>query len=108
MVRGSVPTVDTHRDPTGDPRMVHGRELRLPDLGAPEQGATLSAWLVDQGSEVVAGDRVVEILVGNATVDLPAPASGVLREVLVAEEEPVATGQLLAIITEVPAASGDR
>ena len=76
------------------------RELRLPDLGFPGQGARLSVWLVEDGSEVTQGDRLVEILIGSATVDLPAPASGVLRQALRGEDEPVSTGQLLGVIEE--------
>jgi len=78
--------------------MERRHELRLPDLGiAP---VTVSLWLVEPGSEVTEGDRVVEVLAGAATVDLPAPASGVLRETLVAEEDEIVTGQVLGVIEE--------
>lgn len=80
--------------------MPHRHELRLPDLGLPGHRAIVSLWLVDVGSEVIEGDRLVEILAGNATVDLSAPASGVLAEVLIDEDEPVTPGQLLGIIVE--------
>jgi pyruvate/2-oxoglutarate dehydrogenase complex dihydrolipoamide acyltransferase (E2) component len=80
--------------------MPQRHELRLPDLGLPGHEATVSLWLVEPGSEVVEGDRVVEVLVANATVDLPAPASGVLEESFVDEDEPVAAGQLLGIVVE--------
>jgi pyruvate/2-oxoglutarate dehydrogenase complex dihydrolipoamide acyltransferase (E2) component len=86
---------------TTDFNMLEPRrhELRLPDLGSPGP-ARLSLWLVEDGSEVTQGDRLVEVLVGNATVDLPAPASGVLRQTLGGEDEPVVTGQVLGIIEE--------
>jgi pyruvate dehydrogenase E2 component (dihydrolipoamide acetyltransferase) len=71
-------------------------ELRLPDLGLPGITPSASVWLVDVGSEVSQGDRVLEILAGSATVDLPAPVNGVLLEQHVAEEDELATGQLLA------------
>jgi pyruvate/2-oxoglutarate dehydrogenase complex dihydrolipoamide acyltransferase (E2) component len=74
------------------------QELRLPDLGFRGQTARLSVWLVEDGSEVSAGDRLVEILVGSATVDLPAPASGIWRQSPLGEDEPIATGQLLGTI----------
>jgi len=79
-------------------------ELRLPDLGVPGP-AKLSLWLVEDGAEVTEGDRLVEILAGNATVDLPSPASGVLRQVVINEDETVTPGQLLAEIEEVAAES---
>jgi 2-oxoglutarate dehydrogenase E2 component (dihydrolipoamide succinyltransferase) len=72
--------------------------LILPELDLDDVETTLSLWLVDVGSEVAAGDRLVEILAGGATVDLPSPASGRLVEALVGEDEPVAAGQVLGII----------
>ena len=73
-------------------------ELVLPDLGMGGQPVRLSLWLVRQGAEVTEGDRVVEILLGAATVDLSAPVSGRLVRKLVAEDEPVRVGQVLGLI----------
>lgn len=73
--------------------------MRLPDLGIPGP-VRLSVWLVEDGSEVTEGDRVVEVLSGNATIDLPAPASGVLRQKVTGEDEPIATGQVLGVIEQ--------
>jgi 2-oxoglutarate dehydrogenase E2 component (dihydrolipoamide succinyltransferase) len=73
-------------------------ELVLPDLGLGEQEIVLSLWLVRAGSEVSLGDRLVEVLADGVTVDLPAPSSGVVVEMLVAEEEPIHVGQTLGII----------
>ena len=72
--------------------------LVMPDLGMGEQQVLTSLWLVEVGGEVSEGDRLLEVVCGVVTVDLPAPASGVLIEQLVGEEEPVAAGQLLATI----------
>ena len=72
--------------------------LKLPELGMGEIPITVSLWLVEPGERVIEGDRVVEILAGAATVDLPAPTSGVLAEVLVDEDEPVNVGQTLGYI----------
>ena len=73
-------------------------ELKLPDLGIDQQPITVSLWLVRRGSQVIEGDPLVEILAGSATVDLPAPADGVLVETLVAEDDVVHLGQPLAVI----------
>ena len=72
--------------------------LVLPDLGLGDRPVTLSLWLVDVGSVVAEGDRVVELAADSVTVDLPAPVSGVLIEALAAEDETVAIGQVLAVI----------
>ena len=80
--------------------MSRRHELLLPDLGMDQQPTTLSLWLVEAGSEVTEGDRLAEVLAGAATVDLPSPASGVLAETLVGEDETIVPGQALAVIVE--------
>jgi pyruvate/2-oxoglutarate dehydrogenase complex dihydrolipoamide acyltransferase (E2) component len=60
----------------------------------------VSVWLVARGSTVVRGDAVVEVLCGEATVDLPSPANGVLVEKLIDEDETVVAGQSLGTIEE--------
>ncbi|HUY88763.1 MAG TPA: lipoyl domain-containing protein [Pirellulales bacterium] len=72
--------------------------LTLPDLGLGSREVVASLWLVEPGSPLNAGDRLLEVLSGSVTVDLPAPAGGVLVETLVVEDEPLAIGQPLAII----------
>jgi pyruvate dehydrogenase E2 component (dihydrolipoamide acetyltransferase) len=57
-----------------------------------------SEWLVEIGAEVVEGERVLEVVAGAATVDLPSPASGTLIEMLVEEDEVLEVGQRLAVI----------
>ena len=57
-------------------------------------------WLVKEGARVAEGDPVVEVLAGSVTVDLPAPADGILVEKLVADGEPLAVGQRLAVIED--------
>ena len=48
---------------------------------------------------MIEGDRLLEVLAGSVTVDLPAPASGILSELLVSEEDELHVGQILAIVT---------
>ena len=72
--------------------------LTLPDLGLPGAPVKASLWLVRRGTRVAEGDALLEVLAGEATVDLPAPASGVLVRKLVAENDSLAAGQRLAII----------
>jgi len=74
-------------------------ELNVPDLGLGDRAITVSLWLVEEGSEICEGDRIVELVAGDVTVDLPSPASGILAKTLVDEDEPVAVGQTLARIT---------
>lgn len=72
--------------------------LTLPELGLEGRTVIASLWLVRRGARVARGDALLEVLAGEATIDLPAPASGVLVRKLVAENEPLEVGQQLAIV----------
>jgi pyruvate/2-oxoglutarate dehydrogenase complex dihydrolipoamide acyltransferase (E2) component len=50
----------------------------LPDLGTP--AARLSVWFAEPGDQVYEGERLVEVVVGGATFDVSAPATGRLAE----------------------------
>jgi pyruvate/2-oxoglutarate dehydrogenase complex dihydrolipoamide acyltransferase (E2) component len=75
--------------------------LVLPELGIRDVPILVGQWLVEVGREVSEGDRILEIVAGSATVDLPAPASGILQETLVAEDDRIHVGQTLGAITTI-------
>ena len=70
--------------------------LVVPDLGLDDVPLAVSLWLVPVGGSVSAGDRVVELVAGSATIDLEAPVSGRLVTWLVEEDEAVTAGTVLA------------
>jgi pyruvate/2-oxoglutarate dehydrogenase complex dihydrolipoamide acyltransferase (E2) component len=72
--------------------------LVLPELGMQDVPIFIGQWLVEVGREVSEGDRILEIVAGSATVDLPAPASGMLQETFVAEDDRISVGQELGAI----------
>ena len=71
--------------------------ITLPELG---DRATLSLWYARPGDRVFEGDRVAEVLIPGATFDVPAPATGTLRERLALRGDSVTPGQVLGIIEE--------
>jgi pyruvate/2-oxoglutarate dehydrogenase complex dihydrolipoamide acyltransferase (E2) component len=71
-------------------------DIILPDLGAAP--LVLSLWFADTGDEVYQGDRLVEILAGGATFDVPAPATGRLTQKHALPDEPLAPGQVLGVV----------
>lgn len=75
-----------------------GRQILVPDFGLDGVPIRLSVWLVRRGQRVAAGEPVVEILAGPATVDLSAPDDGVLAEKLAGEDETVEVGQAVGVI----------
>jgi pyruvate/2-oxoglutarate dehydrogenase complex dihydrolipoamide acyltransferase (E2) component len=70
----------------------------LPELGAAP--VVLSVWLADTGDEVWAGERLVEVLVGGATFDVSAPATGRLAEKVAVPGDPLTPGQVLGLVEE--------
>ncbi len=73
-------------------------ELRLPELEMGDQAVRLTVWLAARGSRVEKGEPILEVTAGAVTVDLPAPASGLLVERLAAEDDLIATGDPIAVI----------
>ncbi len=65
------------------------------DIGEPIR---LTLWLVPPGSMVNQGERIVELLCGPAVVEVPAPVSGKLVQILVPEDHPVQEGQVLGFL----------
>ncbi len=74
--------------------------LTLPDLGLHPEPVATGLWLVKLGSEVSIGDRLIEVVGGVVTVDLPSPVNGVLVEQVVGEDELVQPGQTLGWLEE--------
>jgi pyruvate/2-oxoglutarate dehydrogenase complex dihydrolipoamide acyltransferase (E2) component len=72
--------------------------IALPDLGTPR--ATFSLWYVRVGDSVVVGDRVAEVLIPGATIDVHAPTTGTLAEQLTFPNDALTTGQTLGWIEE--------
>ena len=70
----------------------------VPDLGLGETPLVLSLWLVPQGSNVLEGDRVVELATNPATVDLLAPVAGECVRQFVDEDTIVFPGMVVAEI----------
>ncbi|MCS6851339.1 MAG: hypothetical protein NZ700_09245 [Gemmataceae bacterium] len=72
------------------------RAIVLPDLGAGP--LRLSVWFADPGDAVYEGDRLVEVVGGGVTFDVPAPATGRLAEQCALPDDPVVPGQVLGLI----------
>ena len=70
--------------------------ILLPDLGAAP--VRLSLWFSDLGEQVFEGDRLVEVLLGGATFDVAAPATGRLVEKHARSEQELEPGQVLGLI----------
>jgi pyruvate/2-oxoglutarate dehydrogenase complex dihydrolipoamide acyltransferase (E2) component len=71
----------------------------LPDLGTgPDVPIVISYWFASPGELVWEGERLVEVLAGPATVDVPVPVTGRLVEIRGREDDRVEPGSVLALI----------
>ena len=58
----------------------------------------LSVWYVKPGEAVFAGDRLVELLLGGATFEVTAGASGIMREQCARADDRLNAGQVLGYL----------
>ncbi|NML75811.1 2-oxoglutarate dehydrogenase complex dihydrolipoyllysine-residue succinyltransferase [Rhizobium sp. S-51] len=75
-------------------------EIRVPTLGESVSEATVGTWFKKVGDVVKADEPLVELETDKVTVEVPAPASGVLTEIVAANGETVGLGALLGQIAE--------
>ena len=74
-------------------------EIRVPTLGESVVEATVGQWFKQAGEAVAADEPLVELETDKVTVEVPAPAGGVLSEIVVKEGDTVEVGALLGAIT---------
>ena len=80
-------------------------EIRVPALGESVTEAIVGKWLKAAGDSVRADEPVVELETDKVTVEVNAPASGVLGEIKAAEGTTVAVGAVLGAISNSAAAA---
>jgi 2-oxoglutarate dehydrogenase E2 component (dihydrolipoamide succinyltransferase) len=75
-------------------------EIRVPALGESVIEATVGQWFKQAGDAVSADEPLVELETDKVTVEVPAPASGVLSEIAVKPGDTVAVGAVLGAISD--------
>jgi multifunctional 2-oxoglutarate metabolism enzyme len=71
-------------------------DIVTPTGGESVTEGTILGWSVKVGDTVKQGDTVVEISTDKVDMELPAPASGTITEILFAEGDTVSVGQVIA------------
>ena len=74
-------------------------EIRVPTLGESVTEATVATWFKKPGENVSTDEMICELETDKVTVEVPAPISGVLSEIIANEGETVAVNALLAVLT---------
>jgi 2-oxoglutarate dehydrogenase E2 component (dihydrolipoamide succinyltransferase) len=75
-------------------------EIRVPTLGESVTEATIGKWFKKAGDVVAVDEPLVELETDKVTIEVPAPAAGVLTDVAVKDGDTVAVGALLGAIKE--------
>ena len=75
-------------------------EIRVPTLGESVAEATIGKWFKKAGDAIAADEPLVELETDKVTIEVPAPAAGVLGEITANEGDTVEPGALLGMITE--------
>ena len=75
-------------------------DIRVPTLGESVTEATIGRWFKQAGEAVAVDEPVVELETDKVTIEVPAPAAGVLADIAAKDGETVAVGALLGRIAE--------
>ncbi|WP_102959299.1 2-oxoglutarate dehydrogenase complex dihydrolipoyllysine-residue succinyltransferase [Mangrovicella endophytica] len=73
-------------------------EIKVPTLGESVTEATVGRWYKKVGERIAQDETIAELETDKVTVEVPAPAAGVLEEIVVQEGETVGVGALLGSI----------
>ena len=81
-------------------------EIRVPTLGESVTEATIGKWFKKPGDAVAVDEPLVELETDKVTIEVPAPAAGVLGDIAAKDGETVAVGALLGEIKEGAGSAG--
>ncbi|MGH7774791.1 MAG: dihydrolipoamide acetyltransferase family protein [Candidatus Binatia bacterium] len=73
-------------------------DVIMPALGMAQEKGSLVSWLKKEGEPVTKGEPLMEVETDKATVEIEAPASGILAQVTAAPGDEVPVGQKIAVI----------
>ncbi len=75
-------------------------EIKVPTLGESVTEATVAKWLKKVGDAVKADEMLVELETDKVTVEVPAPAAGVLGDIVAKDGDTVEVGAVLGHLSE--------
>src|ERR1700761_1757045 len=74
-------------------------DIRVPTLGESVTEATIGKWFKKPGDPVAVDEPLVELETDKVTIEVPAPAAGVLGDIAAKNGDTVAGGAVLGQIT---------
>jgi 2-oxoglutarate dehydrogenase E2 component (dihydrolipoamide succinyltransferase) len=92
----------------GEQDLIMSTEIRVPTLGESVSEATVGRWFKKPGDPVKADEPLVELETDKVTLEVNAPSSGTLGDIVAKDGETVAPGAVLgSIVAGGAAASGN-
>ena len=93
--------IEKTRDAAAQPGAKEGKmiDVMVPALGESVSEATVSTWFKKPGDSVAQDEMLCELETDKVSVEVPAPAAGVLAEIFAAEGATVAANARLAVIS---------
>src|ERR1051326_837385 len=80
-------------------------ELKVPPVGESVTEVQIGEWLKGEGQRVERDETIVKIETDKVTVDLPAPAAGVIAKIVAKQGQSAAVGDVIGILEESAPAS---
>ena len=74
-------------------------KVELPKMGESVAEATITTWLKAVGDTIEEDEPIVEIATDKVDSEVPAPCSGILKEILFQEGDVVTVGSVFAVIS---------
>ena len=81
------------------------KNIELPEIGEGVNEGELVSWLVQVGDSVEVDQSVVELMTDKATVEVPSPVAGRVKELKFEQGETVEVGQVIITLEEGPGAT---
>lgn len=82
-------------------------EVKVPNVGESISEVQVQSWLKKEGEWVASGTDIVELETEKASVQLPAPASGYIRNIVKKNEDFASVGDVLCSIEEAEKPAGE-
>jgi 2-oxoisovalerate dehydrogenase E2 component (dihydrolipoyl transacylase) len=74
------------------------KRVVMPQLGESVHEGTISKWLVKPGDKVVEFEPMLEVDTDKVSAEVPAPVTGILKEILAKEGQTVQAGAEIAVV----------
>jgi 2-oxoglutarate dehydrogenase E2 component (dihydrolipoamide succinyltransferase) len=83
-------------------------ELKIPEVGESVREVQIGRWLKSEGDTVALDENVVELETDKASMELPAPAAGVIGRILKKQGDMVAVGDVIGYVEEQGSAAAKK